>query len=217
MSPVWTILILTIGERTDSFQRLLNNLLPQVEKVQGAVTVEALWNNGERSLARLRQDMMEYATATYTCFVDDDDQVADDYVAKILPLLDGEVDMIGFAAKAWLDGQPYPPVVVSTKHADAWVDTDQTIFRDISVISPIRRELIMQHADFCKGVGYEDRVWAAQLRGHIRTEVYLGEVMYFYSASTSDGFTHRKRPPVKGQARLEVDHPYFTYHPGSSV
>jgi len=52
--PVWTILIATHVSWRFKLARLLDGLLPQVEDVNadpgwaGAVTVEALWTNGER-------------------------------------------------------------------------------------------------------------------------------------------------------------------------
>ena len=47
MSPTWTILIATIGQRRDLLARLLDGLLPQVDAAAGRVKVLAYWDTGE--------------------------------------------------------------------------------------------------------------------------------------------------------------------------
>ncbi len=209
MTPVWTILIPTIGERRESLKRLLDRLLPQVEQACGAVTVEALWNNGERSIAEVRQDLVEHATSEFVSFVDDDDMVSDRYVELILPLLSLDIDYVGFQAEIMIDGAPVP-VLISLQY-EGWMDSPRVFYRDINHLNPIRRTIALL-ADFRRGSGYEDRVWAQQLRGRLSAEreAYIGTTMYVYTP-TVDGFTFRQTPPRPGFDRLDVDSPYFSW------
>lgn len=216
MTPTWTVLIATLGQRGDRFQRLLSQLLPQVEAAAGAVTVEALWNNGERPLCEVRQDLITHARSTYTSFIDDDDEIPDYYVSKVLPLLDGEVDYIGWRMQCWVNGQSLLPTFHSLKYSD-WYSDANGHYRDISHLNPVKRSLAIQHANFCVGNGPEDYSWVLQLRGHLQTEKYIDEVMYFYRSDTNDS-TWRGITPVDPASynRPSVRNCFFTYHPRSS-
>ncbi|HZN74924.1 MAG TPA: CmcI family methyltransferase, partial [Micromonosporaceae bacterium] len=57
----------------------------------------------------------------------------------------------------------------------------------------------------------EDRAWVAQLRGKLRTEVYIDKIMYHYFW-TSAGTSWQRPERIQPGPRLEVDHPHFTYY-----
>lgn len=188
-APKWTILIATLGRRKDRLARLLGGLLPQVEAAGGAVTVEALWNHGERPVGRVRQDLLEGARSEYVCFVDDDDEVPDYYVARVLPLLDG-VDFIGWRMQVWINGTLQPG---STVHSLAYASdrqSDGVLYRNVSHLNPVRRDLTAG-TSFCRGWP-EDADWCGQMRAKLRTETYIGtehyidDVMYLYRHDSRD-------------------------------
>jgi len=221
VSPVWTVLVATTGCREAKFRRLLSGLLPQLDAAGGAVTVEALWNNGERPLSRVRQDLVEHATSEYVSFADDDDKVAETFVSSILPLLDG-VDFAGFRVELDCDGVRCNPTIVSLENK-GWIDAPDAYYRDITYVNPFRRDAAMAHADFTRGREYagEDRDWAAQMRGHLVTEHYLDETMYYYHWSRGDSIQNGPMAPSWPQRqpgyykRPQVTHPYFSWHPAS--
>ncbi len=191
--PVWTILIATHASRRFKLARLLDGLLPQVEDVNAdpggasAVTVEALWNNGERPLGRVRQDLLEHATATYVCFCDDDDEVAPYYVDRALPLLDGEVDYIGWQIQCFFNGNKMKPAFHSLRYG-SWSDDADGYYRDISHLNPVRRDLTTG-TTFCAGWP-EDVSWVEQMRGRLKTERYIEDEMYLYRRVTSAAGDH---------------------------
>lgn len=213
-SERWTILIATLGQRRDRFQRLLNCLTPQVSQARGAVSVLVYWDcGGTASLSEIRQWLVEEAAGQYVSFVDDDDLVAEDYVATILPLLDG-VDQIGWQMQHYADGVPSKPTYHSLRYG-RWSDDSNGYYRDISHLNPIRRELALQ-ADFRLAIP-EDVSWADQMRGKVKTEHYVDDIMYFYFASDGDSmwrpgstYTHGifKRPAFNSR--------YFRYHSASA-
>jgi hypothetical protein len=112
LTPNWTILIATLGQRQERFQRLLQHLLPQIEQAEGRVNVLAYWNNGERPLAEVRQALVEEADGTHISFVDDDDLVASTYVSCILKKLTDTpgIDYVGFRLQCYVE----PITVLST-------------------------------------------------------------------------------------------------------
>lgn len=213
----WTILIATLGRRGDRFARLMGGLLPQLDQAGGEVTVEALWNNGERPLCEVRQDLMEHTASAYTSFVDDDDVLPPYYVERVLPLLDG-VDYIGWRMQCILNGAELAPTYHSLEYT-GWYSDNNGHYRDISHLNPVRRELAMAHARFRPPVqGAEDSDWSSQLRGHLKTQHMIGECMYYYHASDADTTWAGAGsvPPPGTYTRPEFDSPYFSWHPASS-
>lgn len=217
MKPEWTILIATLGQRRDRFERLLTHLLPQVENASGRVNVLAYWNNGERPLAEVRQALVDEADGTFTSFIDDDDMVAPNYVERILELMGDGVDYVGFRLQCYVDGNPLKPTYHSLRF-NHWHDDARGYYRDVSHLNPVRRELALK-ADFRRTQPPEDVAWADQLRGLLKIEGYVEDVMYHYYSSSVDS-TWRPgavpRPRVGQYQRLEVTSPYFRYHPESA-
>lgn len=219
--PFWTILIPTLGRREFKLWRLLSGLFPQLDAAGGAVTVQALWNNGEYPVSWLRQRLIEHARSAYTSFIDDDDEVPGDYVSSILPLLDG-VDFIGFNVQIDRGGERLPRTLISLKY-DGWQTTPEVFLRDITNVNPVRRGVVMAHADFTRheGAAGEDMTWAAQLRGHLKTEHYLDRDMYFYHWSMGDSVQSPMVLPWPYRQpgyfrRPRISHPYFSWHPAST-
>lgn len=213
--PRWTILVATLGRRQQSLSHLFDGLMPQVDQMAGQVTVEALWNNGERSPGLVRQDLLDHSAAEYVCFVDDDDVVASNYVEAIYPLLDG-VDYVGFKVDVVPLGHADTHVTAthSLKYGK-WYEDETGLYRDTSHLNPVRRELATR-VRFGDEYFREDYHWAQELRDHVRTENYLDEVMYFYSPA-GEIHEHGYPPPdVGSRARLTVPSPNFHWNPASS-
>lgn len=215
----WTILIATLGQRQERFQRLLNHLLPQVEETSGRVNVLAYWNNGERPLAEVRQALVDEADGTFVSFIDDDDLVAATYVSAIHKRMRDTpgIDYVGFRLQCYVDGAPLKPTYHSLRYKQ-WYDDARGYYRDVSHLNPVRRELALK-ADFRRAEPPEDVSWADQLRGTLKTESYVDDVMYQYYSSSTDT-TWRpgsvQRPRVGQYFRPTVNSPYFRYHSESA-
>jgi glycosyltransferase involved in cell wall biosynthesis len=173
----WSILILTQPSRKEFLARLLALLQPQVD-LAGGVEIVVQMHDPQLALGENRQKMLEAAQGEYVCFVDDDDLVANDYVAKILPLLDG-VDYIGFRLNLYNDGRPGLPTFHSLRFPK-WYADDKGLYRDISHVNPIRRELALTTP--MSGHRGEDARWSDAIRAKqiVRTEHFVDEVMYHY-------------------------------------
>lgn len=181
--PMWDILIPTLGERRALFDRLMGVLMPQVDAAGGRVRVVGWFNNGEPTLADIRQRMiLDPSRARYVSFVDDDDLVSPDYVPEILAALDLSPDYVGFQVQCYSDGNPVAVAYHDLDHG-RWVNLSDRYLRDISHLNPIRTTLA-RRADFRRsrrGSG-EDRVWAEQIRrGRVlRDQVVIPRIMYHY-------------------------------------
>lgn len=182
----WSILIATVFERSDELVRLLGVLVPQV--IAHGDKVELLINSDgrEKSVGLKRQELLKGACGEYVSFIDDDDMVPPDYVAKILPRLDG-VDYVGFRLQLYVDGRPEKPTTHSVRHEGVTENADG-YYRDFSHLNPIRRSISLK-AGF-SGDNKEDEHWSERVRksGEVRTENFIDEVMYFYYFDTKRSF-----------------------------
>ncbi len=171
------ILILTMPTREKYLARILDCLSPQITP---EVKISIRMCDPKYTLGENREMMRRASIGEYIAFVDDDDIVACDYVKTILPLLDG-VDIIGFECQVYVDGELDPHRDLHTITAGTWYNTDTTFYRDISHLSPIRRDLAL--AAPMEGGHGEDGRWADKMRAlHIlKTEHFIeGKIMYYY-------------------------------------
>jgi glycosyltransferase involved in cell wall biosynthesis len=187
----WTIMILTQPSRADFLEKLLAVLQPQVDRAPG-VEIDIRLFDENMGLGENRQAMREQAVGEYSCFVDDDDIVAPDYVESILPLLDG-IDYVGFQLQCYIDGDAMKPTYHSLKY-DGWNSDQDGHYRDISHVNPILTSLALK-VSMDGGFG-EDHRWSDALRelNVVKLEHYVPEVMYhyYYRSNKMDDVTHRR-------------------------
>lgn len=216
--PSWTILIPTIGRRAPEFQRLIDQLMPQVQSYQGLVQVTGLWNNGEWPLGTIRQELVASAVTDYVSFVDDDDELPPYHVDKVMTaLVNCQPDYVGWRMQCFVDGVALKPTFHSLEYHGWWDDT-RGYYRDVSHLNPIRRELALR-ADFRRGDPPEDVAWVDQVRPHLAgaTQCYLDDVMYHYRSRPLDS-TWYPGSVSRDQGydpRADVHWPYFRWHPWS--
>ena len=172
----WQILIATQDCR-DNFRRQLHSILaPQCDGKEVAIC--EMFGSNSFPIGDKRQLMRHASTAEYISFVDDDDLVSRDYVSRILPMLDG-VDTVTFDFQIHYDGVPTVKAYHSLAHG-GWFPKGQDLYRDISHITPMRRELAIE-VPMEGGVG-EDFRWAERMRakGIVKTEHHLEGDLYYY-------------------------------------
>ena len=92
-----SILIPTLEERREQLDELYSVIEDQCRRVEHFLfndnvyvhrfpAVEIIWcrDAGERSVGAKRQLLLDMATGDYIAFIDDDDNIPDDYIAKVL-------------------------------------------------------------------------------------------------------------------------------------
>jgi hypothetical protein len=203
----WNVLIATLGQRHDRFDRLLGQLMPQVEQ-HPEVHVTALWNNGELSIGELRHRLLWSATTDYVSFIDDDDTIPYYFVDRVVSALASHPDYVGWRMQCYVDGVTMKPTFHSMMYT-GWTEDDHGYYRDVSHLNPIRTD-IARRGDYRIEVP-EDRSWAAQVRPRVHTEFFIPEVMYHYHSSTTDSTWRPGSVITPVYDRLNVDHPQFHY------
>jgi glycosyltransferase involved in cell wall biosynthesis len=111
---LWSILLPSLPSRAAQGMALLQKILAQVPPHVG-IEVLMLCDNKTRTTGAKRNALLNIARGDYFCFVDDDDDVKDYYVSKILPLIDPQ-------NKKLPDGTPWIPPDVVTFPVECWVN-----------------------------------------------------------------------------------------------
>lgn len=167
MAPKLTLMVLTQPSRKIFLDRLLQKLTPQLSEYHEHVELLIGSCDFSVSVGENRQRLREAAKGQYSCFVDDDDLLADNYLDRVVPLLDG-VDYIGFYLERFNDSVPVAKFKVSLTEGI------------ISHLSPILTEKALT-ITMSGGFG-EDRRWWEALKssGIIQTEHFIDATMYYY-------------------------------------
>lgn len=176
----WSILIASHAIRQPTLLRLLDQL---VEQLVDGVEVVVLWNRGRKPLGDYRRMLVENAAGDYVSFVDDDDRVADDYIATILEAFDTEPDHVGFEVEMVDIAGSVGPVgkkhrAVHSLQYDRWGSGADFFYRDFTPLDPVRRTIALK--GHWEGSYAEDHQWAKSLAGKVVTEVFIPRTLYFY-------------------------------------
>jgi glycosyltransferase involved in cell wall biosynthesis len=99
MKPLLSILICTIDGRESFLQSLLQNIENQIKGYEKEIEVVVCKDNKERTIGSKRNELLQGCIGEWACFIDDDDQIAEDYIPKAIKILKEEnpdcINLIG--------------------------------------------------------------------------------------------------------------------------
>jgi len=159
--PILSILILTIPNRKEKFNRLISELHRQAAGFPNQVEVISVYDNKTVRIGKKRQMAIEVATGQYIKFIDDDDFIYGGYLMEVIPELQKNPDCIGFKFKCEfrdINGrmEEVSNAIMSNRFDDWYHEGYETIngeiFRYRQMIyhkSPIKSEYV-------KEVGFKD-------------------------------------------------------------
>lgn len=209
-----SILIPSVVDRPQLLKRLLERLEPQLND---QVEVVVFWNNYERQLGQLRQELLEDAKGEYICFIDDDDLVSEDYVSSILPKLDG-VDYIGFMVDFYSNGALVGKPVIHSLSCSGWYDDATGFYRRVVHTNPVKKDLALLYANYAdsdyKNSQPEDVMYARNMDRHVRTENFIPKPLHIYMQT--DNHTWDKFVPKNGKYVRPTLPKYCRFHPLST-
>lgn len=193
-TPILSIVTPAIWSRRGQAEKLAEKLQEQMQGLSPSAHVEhlVLFDNRSRSIGLKRQACLEVARGRYVAFVDDDDDVADNYVAALLDAIaQGQPDVITFEQRVIINddeaqcsfglNQPDEPFVPDTTfrrgpwHVCAW-----------------KRDLVKECVFPDHSYG-EDLQWSLQARRRVRTAVHVPQVLHTYRHHAA---TTAAPPPV---------------------
>lgn len=194
MKPKLALLIPTFIGREHYLKRLLDILMPQVEKYKDDVIMLILNDNRSVTTGWKRNKLTEMAMeagATHRAFIDCDDTVTEDYLDLNMPGVYENFDCNTLLGIYSVNGAVNPKKHIFTHSLkyDHWFEDETTYYRNPNHLNVIKLLLIadIKFPDISWG---EDGRWAESLyaSGVLKTEYIIQRPFYNYLARTkTDG------------------------------
>lgn len=179
-----SILIATMDSRRTLFERVYNKMRGQIltANLHGEVEIISERDNGKRKTGHKRNILVNRAKGDYVCFVDDDDDVASDYVTRIVTATKQGADCVGITGRIMWHGK-WIAFVHSLQYKNYSRAKDGTFLRSPNHLNPIRRTIALRHPFTCKDHGEDtDYAMAMARSGALKTETFLDDPpMYWYA------------------------------------
>jgi hypothetical protein len=174
---ILSILTPTIPERRTKCMYVLAD---KIAKQIGGQAVEhlILSDNRKRSIGAKRQALVDIARGQYIAFVDDDDDISEDYVSSLLASIESGADVITFEQRAIYNG------VESTVHfgvnnKDGAFTPNGITLRAPWHVCAWRRAAVV--GCLFSEVNYgEDLCWCIQARQRLKTAHHIDKVLHTY-------------------------------------
>lgn len=184
-----SILIRSLYKREAMLNSLLANLYTQIVKGNYYFSVEVLVNrdNKEITSGAKANELLLAATGKYIVFIDDDDEVSENYIQLILEAIEADTDCIGTCGTYSIDGGRKIRWRLSKDYIDQdYYESSELIYlRRTNHISPVKRELALL-AMFPDKSNAEDKEYSERLHKHLKTEVKIEQPIYHYKYSSQN-------------------------------
>lgn len=149
-------------------------------------------DNKSMSVGEKRNVALDISSGRYVCFVDDDDEVSDDYVFHILQATNYGADCIVFDMNYWKDDKFAGKVrfdVNNNRNARNGADGWNWM---VNHLCPVKREIAI-NAGFPDSNLREDFQYAERIRPHLHTQARIDEILYTYRFDSTKTETRRQR------------------------
>lgn len=192
----WSILIPTIVERAPVFEKLYAELTRQITALDLNNQIEILYfrdKRGENLVGFKRNLLLEKSLGEYTCFVDDDDLVHENYIQMIYEKLLTSPDCVSLTGIITENGRNPRKFIHSIKYSTWFTSEDKIHYRPPNHLNPIKRTITSQFKFPLKNCS-EDKDWSMQIYRSklLKTEVEITEPYYFYRFSRADSVQVKK-------------------------
>ncbi|MGH7792052.1 MAG: glycosyltransferase [Thermodesulfobacteriota bacterium] len=199
---LFSILIPTLESRQEQFHNLSQKLSKQIAENSLSEEAEVAYflDNMEHSLGFKRNQLIEWAKGKFVAFVDDDDDVSDDYVHLICDAIKKtpDIDCIGIKGIITFRGKD-PRIFVHSLQYKEYFSRGSMYFRPPYHLNPVKREIASKY--MFEDISYsEDIDWAMRIcrGGALKKEFLIDKVIYFYNSRRSRYY----------QALLDLSEPF---------
>lgn len=179
-----SVLICTIPSRVTLFVSLLNRIAKL--KQTTSLRVEVLFDDDMTiTIGEKRQRLLNKARGKYCCFIDDDDEITDEYF-KVIEESGLSYDCIQLNGMMYRDGVQHSPFYHSIIYP-SWVDGKDAFYRPPNHLNPVRTSISKQIGFVSKNY-FEDRDFSSRLlsSGLLKTEYSHTTLQYRYMFSTTN-------------------------------
>jgi len=173
-----TILICTIPSRIHMFVDLLNNITRLKQKTR--LTIEVLFNKNENiTIGEKRNWLLANSQGTYSCFIDDDDNITDDYFS-VIEESGLRYDCISLNGMMYTNGVKNRPFYHSLKY-NHWYEDNNGYYRNPNHLNPMKTSIMREIGFTNKNFG-EDHDFSKKLHesGLLKSEYLHDKLQYIY-------------------------------------
>lgn len=184
--PIISILICSINERAGMLSSLLTNLEEQIKRMDDCFSNAEVWvsldEKGQHTTGAKRNALVQAALGKYICFIDDDDEVSDNYVIEIVKACEGNPDAVSINGTMTEDGI-LRTWNISRHNRDYTGRKDGRVhyWRHTNHLAPVRRSIALQ-CPFPNVSWEEDSAYSKALMNSrlLRVESVIMEPLYHY-------------------------------------
>ena len=190
--PYLSILTPSVPSRIgDGLRNVMNKIEKQIKDNNLEKKVEHLIiiDNKVRTIGRKRDNLVQCAIGQYVAFVDDDDDISDDYVLELVNAIknNSHVDVITFKQNCFIEN--YPKAIAKfglNNENEAYVPNTEFKRKPYHVCA--WKTTLAQKYRFPSSNYGEDAGWLSQLWEVAKTEYYIDKVLhsYIHSNGTSE-------------------------------
>lgn len=178
--PLLNILICTLTKRVDTFNRLTKKLNTQINGKYDDVKVLHLSDDGEMTIGKKRNMLLEQSDAKYICFIDDDDDISDNYVELVRKGCLSNKDCVSLNGIISFNGH-YSKIFIHSLKYESYFEENSIYYRPPNHLNAIKKELINDYK-FQEINSGEDTIWAMSICNDkiLKNEFQIEEVIYLY-------------------------------------
>jgi glycosyltransferase involved in cell wall biosynthesis len=190
---LWSILTVTLEDRILQFSKLKDKIENQIKDCNAGSDIEYIYlsDNYKYPVGYKRNQLIAAADGEYVSFVDDDDEISDDYVSSVYNILkDQKPDCIGIRGIITFDGK-YPKEFVHSRMYTTYYEDDTAYYRPPNHINIIRKDIVSKYPFAAISRGEDaDIAMRMCVSKAFKTEVFLDKVIYYYNFSPTQSATH---------------------------
>lgn len=193
---LFSILILSIPSRFDKLTKLYQNIIKQCENLP--IEVLCLIDNKTMTIGEKRNKMLSCARGKYLAFLDDDDEVSNDYCVSILDAIktNSNPDVIAFNQHCMVNGKEF------LVNFDVNNTNEPAIMDSFGNYKNIKRKpyhmcvwksIIAKNTKF-PNISYgEDIAWITNMCLRCKTQYKIEKILHYYkySDTTSESIKYR--------------------------
>lgn len=183
MIPDLSVLVASIHTRYRTFGLAIQDqLFTQYRSLPpedlARVEIMVLTDTKSLSIGYKRNALASASTGRYVVFVDDDDRVADSYIASLLAGTETDADVITFNSEVSLDGDPPKLCRFSMRYRQDQNTADEYL-RIPNHLCAVKRVLAREVG--WRDINYgEDRDYSTRLLPMLHSEHKIDRVLYYY-------------------------------------
>lgn len=187
--PKLSILTLSVPSRVNTtLLKLINKIQTQINNNGFDKIVEhlILIDNKLRTIGTKRNDLLNIANGDFIAFLDDDDDISDDYLLEIINAINknSDVDVITFKQNCFIEDYPKATAIFGLNNENEDYVPNTTFKRKPYHMCVWNKKLAKKYK--CPATNYgEDYAWITNMCKEAKTETHIDKILHAYIHSNN--------------------------------